>query len=449
MASLALGRGGLNASTEPASAPVDTNLYISGGAVTITGNLNIGTANSVPNSSVVTRVDGGSLTVGGGIVVGLNNGGRWSILDVNGGDLFSTATAVGSGIVLGGPNQGNAVFLVRAGTATTERIQFGQAAVGGAGVVNLLGGTLYMGAGGFNLGTTGAYTAEIRLTGGTLAAKAPWTTSFPINVAGTNHSVVRTADANDNPFDITLNGALTGTGALDKEGSGTLTLGGGHSYTGATTVYAGTLKVQTKTFDDNAFVDVQPGATLNLDFSGGDRIGSLRVDGTDYTDSGTYGAVGSGATNELAGLTGSGLLYIGIDPPSSAYDTWASAKGLAVGVNDGPNDDPDNDGVENQLEFVLGGDPLASSTGILPTLTVTPTDFVFHFTRNDDSEAEVALAFEHGTDLSGWTPIAIGATSSSGVVVDEGTPATNPDDITVTISRGTESKIFGRLSAVK
>jgi hypothetical protein len=92
---------------------------------------------------------------------------------------------------------------------------------------------------------------------------------------------------------------------------------------------------------------------------------------------------------------------------------------------------------------------MVSSSSILPDLTVTATDFIFTFTRNDDSEAEVALTFQSGTNLSGWTPIAIGATNSAGVVVDEGTPATNPDTITVTISKGSNTELFGRLQAVK
>lgn len=449
--SIILGRTGQNSSTEPAEAPINTNLYLTGGSVSVSGDIFVGTYNNQPNSTVVTRIDGGTLTVGGAINVGLNNGGRWSILDVNGGDLVSNGSTVDSGVVLGGGFVGKSAFLMRAGTATVERIQFGRAALDGSGLLRVTGGELYVGSGGIVLGTTGAlFVPEIRLVGGTLAAKADWTTTMPINVSGTGNAIIKAADASNTAHDITLNGALTGTGSLDKEGAGILTLGGGHSHTGATTVFEGTLTVKTKTFYDSAIVDVRSGATLNLDFTGGDKIGTLVVEGTTYSDPGTYGAVGSGATTELAGLTGSGLLYIGIDPPASAYDTWASAKGLTVGLNDGPNADPDNDGVENQLEFVLGGDPLASSTGVLPTLSVTPTSFIFTFNRNDDSEAEVALAFEHGNDLSGWTPITIGADtagSGAGVVVSEN--AADPDTVQVTISRGTASKIFGRLRAVK
>lgn len=439
-----LARGSLAFTSEALAVGSTTQgLYVNGGTVNISGVLEM-SVNGSANSSVSTFVNSGALNVAGKITVGLNNGGRWSVLQVSGGEFKSTDTV--DGLVLGGPAQGNALFAVMGGTSTVERIQLGQGTIAGISLLRVTAGELYVGSGGIVKGSVNN-ASEIRLVGGTLAAKADWTTTVPINLSGTGNALVKAADVNGDARNITLNGALTGTASLDKEGAGTLTLGGGHSHTGATTVFEGTLSVKTKTFDNGAVVDVRSGATLNLDYTGGDRIGSLVVEGTTYSDPGTYGAVGSGATTELAGLTGSGLIYIGIDPPASAYDTWASAKGLTVGLNDGPNDDPDNDGVENQLEFVLGGNPLASSTSILPTLSVTPTDFVFTFTRNDDSEAEVALAFEHGTDLSGWTPIAIGATSSADVNVTEN--AADPDTVTVSISRGTEAKIFGRLRAVK
>ena len=72
-----------------------TGLYIQSGTVNITGDLAMGT-NTNANSTVSTRIDGGSLTVGGVTTIGLNNAGRWSVLDVNSGGTFtSTNTATG------------------------------------------------------------------------------------------------------------------------------------------------------------------------------------------------------------------------------------------------------------------------------------------------------------------------------------------------------------------
>ncbi len=135
-------------------------------------------------------------------------------------------------------------------------------------------------------------------------------------------------------------------------------------------------------------------------------------------------------------------------PIGSKYAAWATSKSLTVGVNDAAGFDAENDGIANALEFVLGGNPLASDTSILPTQTLTPTDFIFTFNRADESKSEIGLTFQYGSTLAGWTDVAITEAGGGQVVVNPGTPATNPDIITVTIPRS-GTKMFGRLRAVK
>ncbi len=439
--SIVLGRTGANLT----EAPANTNLYLTAGIVHVTGDLLVGTGSSQPNSTVVTRVDGGNLTVDGAAMVGLNNGGRMSILAVNGGEFISTGTAVNSGVVLGGPWAGQASLYVAGGDATAERIQLGQGAVGGSSLVRLTDGTLYVGSGGIVLGSSGALTTEIRLAGGVLAAKSDWNTSLPVNVSGP--ATVRASDSTLTAHNITLNGALTGVGSLTKSGDGTLTLTGGNSYTGNTEVSEGTLSVTTKSFNDASGILIFPGsgAHLNLNFSGGDRVATLEVDSVSMPD-GIYGALGSGAQFETEAITGTGLLYVNTAVPLSPYESWAVTEGLTIG-NNGSTQDPDNDGISNMLEFALGGDPLASDTGILPDLDASGANFVFTFNRAVDSVGDVALVFESGTDLSDWSnTIVIPATTSGSVTVSPGSPN---DAITVTIPKGANTTLFGRLKAVK
>jgi len=84
-------------------------------------------------------------------------------------------------------------------------------------------------------------TAEkLTLNGGTLSATG--TSSFAGDVTLPNTSKVSVAGAKQH---LTLGGEISGIGGLTKDGEGTLTLGGDkvNTYSGATTVQAGTLAV--------------------------------------------------------------------------------------------------------------------------------------------------------------------------------------------------------------
>lgn len=233
--SLTLGRLGSWFTTEPTAGYNNRGLYINGGTVNLSGDLNMCSA-SAANSTVNARLDNGSLTVGGVATIGLNNSGRWSVLDVNGGVLTVNNTA--TGISVGGPFEGRALFLMRGGTATVGKITLGQGAVVSESVLRLNGGTLYLGSGGIVLGSSGlGHVATVHLGGGTLGAAADWSTSLPISL-GT--ATIKAADGTDTARNITLNGALSG-GSLTKTGAGELRLNGANTHTGVTSVDAGIL----------------------------------------------------------------------------------------------------------------------------------------------------------------------------------------------------------------
>ena len=246
--SINVGRSNLIDTTQPATGSTTQGIYVNGGVLNVAGVLNLA-GNDLTNSSVSMRIDSGSVTVGGAVFIDLNNGGRWSVVDVNGGSLVSSDTSANGGIVLGGGYAGNSLFQVRAGTASVQQISFGYGAVSGNGVVNLTGGDLYVGALGINF-VSGA--AAINLGGGVLGASAPWSESASIGITLTGGSAtgvtVQTADALGNPNNITLSGSITGTGGLIKTGSGgILFLNGNNGYTGQTTISAGTLQAGSST----------------------------------------------------------------------------------------------------------------------------------------------------------------------------------------------------------
>jgi len=303
---LTLGRTGLSDTTQPTAGSTTDGLYVNGGTVNILANLNLGTAAGA-NSSVNTRIDSGSLTVGGVLTIGLNNNGRWSVMDVNGGSLTVTNTT--TGISVGATNSGNAELLVRAGTAMAGMISLGQTSPGStnmAAVVNLTGGSLYVGSGGIAQVSTGAlFTSAITLKGGTLGAIANWSSTNNIQL-GT--ATIRTADTNGNPWNIALSGVLSGTN-LVKTGSGTLTLSGVDTYIGTTTISNGTLALSASgSIATTAQVGIGAGATFDISALPG------------------YSFTGASPVQTLAGISTSGAANV--NATGNTLTLASGAKGL-------------------------------------------------------------------------------------------------------------------------
>lgn len=269
-----MGRGVPTIGALPAAGTTTSGFYMTGGTANVTGGFSVGYSNSAVNSSASARLDGGTLTVGGRVEIALAGQNRWSVLDVNGGTFVSTDTV--AGVEIGGTlATENAAFLVRAGTATVERLLLQQAAASTtSSVLNVTGGSLYVGSGGI-VGNTNGGAGVLSATFGaaTLGGTADWTSLLPLSVAGTT---IRAADAESAPHNIALAGAVSGTD-LTKTGGGILTLAGTNSYTGLTAVAAGTLRVDGDSSAATGAVTVAVGATLG---GIGTVGGAVTVDGS-------------------------------------------------------------------------------------------------------------------------------------------------------------------------
>jgi autotransporter-associated beta strand protein len=168
----------------------------------------------------------------------------------------------------------------------------------GLGVYTLSGGSIYLLGGGI---VTDGSRHQINLGQGMVGAEANWASSLSMNLTNLGGGSVTFDTGAGNT--ITLSGALTGNGGLTVVGSGTLDLSGANSYTGDTTVNAGTLQSDQIGSSLGAF-RVTSGAVLNLTYSGTYPVAAFYTNGVALPN-GIYNAGNLGAF-----ITGGGSLQV-------------------------------------------------------------------------------------------------------------------------------------------
>jgi autotransporter-associated beta strand protein len=395
-----------------------------------------------------------------------------------------------------------------AGSIKVRQLDLGANLPTGTGNYTMTGGTLTIGAGGIT-SASGLY--EIKLANGTVAAAADWSSLLIMNLTDdiTFDTGVHT---------INLGGTLSGAGGLTKTGTGTLVLTPLNGHTGPTLVSSGAIAglgsgdfspltvspgasvrpgipgnvgVNIGNFYGGNTVTLAPGSSLELEIdsalgtidqltafdalaisganvSFSDPIGAVIPPGTTLviaeslaaTRTGTFAGYPEGATVS-AGVNSFIISYTDTQviltaTGGSAYSSWASSAGLdgTPGKDPAFDADPESDGLANGLEWILGGNPLASDAGALITATGSATGgLTVSFTRKEDSLGNADLILQWDADLDGtWTDVAItqaGGSHANGVVVTVDTAA-SPDGVSVQIpaSNGPDGKVFARLRAV-
>ena len=190
----------------------------------------------------------------------------------------------------------------------------------GSGTVILSGANTYGGQTRVYQGTLKLDGGDNRLPVGTTLSMGISTLTGKFDLNGCNQEVAGLAigaggSANEitsaDPATLTVNaasastfsGKITGAVALEKKGAQTLTLSAANTYSGDTTVSAGTLRLtQDECLSTNTAVVIASGAVLNLDFTGTNTVRSLQV-GDTLRSNGIYSA------SRVPGvITGTGFL---------------------------------------------------------------------------------------------------------------------------------------------
>jgi autotransporter-associated beta strand protein len=437
-----------------------------GGTFTSTSSMVLGsTSGTEANHTNTLKITGGTVNVGSAtaanLVIGNNvnaAGTSTSMVTISEGALNINPPVSGAAGLRFGTNttsgNTNATYVANGtlnldgGIVTVGRIYEGTVNNGAVinSTVNFNGGELKVLSGTNNAATfmTGLNTAQVRDGGAKIHTNGVDTTIAQPLV----HSTIGGDNATD--------------GGLEKRGSGTLTLSASNTYTGDTTVTEGTLSLGNGTansnLDNTSDVSIAAGATLNLNFTSGpadaDTVAKLFL-GTPVAQvpAGTYN---SSHPTYGSYFTGTGSLIVTNSPGSSAYEQWATVTHGLSGPNAAFDFDYDNDGIENGLEWILGGDPTTNSSAKAPTPSRNPAgDLVLTFTREETSITGSTLKVLIGTDLATWPKEAtVGPTTSetdaNGVTVTINTDA-SPDSITVTIpaTNAAAGKIFARLIATQ
>ena len=388
-------------------------LIINGG--TVTGS----SGTSFSFGEPVTMTGGTLSTTGGGYIA------------VWGNTINATSDADGNPASISGILQqgGPAVFSVTRGplapvsdlnvSAVGQRFGGSYLQVSGDGVMTLSGNNTYPGA-------TKIDTATLIMGGA-----GQWfggTSSYSILLSN-DGSLIYASSA-----DQTLNGTITGAGSLTQRGPGKLTLNGATSYTGNTTVNAGTLSMRNASLDDASTVTIASGGVLDLNFdeTGGDVtdiVANLVIDSV-VMPGGVYGATGSGATT-IDDTHFSGVGTLTVTATGGNYESWASDP--AHTLTGGPTA-VGNDGIPNLVVYAL--DLKTDGTNGSPG---TMTGNLLSFTKRTDAvtNGDVTYAIEESDDLGlndPWTPVA----------AEDPALTNNDTTISYTLPAG-KTKTFARL----
>ena len=384
------------------------NSLFSGGSTIKNGTLRSATTTTTLGTGTVSMGGGGSS--GATFITGQSNANAFTINAPDSGTVVIGADGSGSGFTLNGPVtlNGNLTFQT-----------FNNAISGTTKAVAIIAG-----------GLTG--TGNLLLNNLGLAANTIELKTVAINHVGTI-TLQGTATGN-----TTLNAALGPniSGVTQNSATSMLILNGTNTYAGNTTVNVGTLRItKTNPGNDGSTVTLAAtGATLDLTYTGTDKVNRLVIGTTQMAD-GTYGKSGSTApVISISQITGNGTLTVG---PTlfSSWITGTFANGQVPTNQRGLSDDSDNDGIRNLMEYAIAGQDPTVSNPTVGSLTANTLSFA-----KRQGTSGLTYAIQKSTDLGiadSWAELPAGASYIN-----------NPTTISYTVTPGIPAKNFLRLQVL-
>lgn len=333
----------------------------------------------------------------------------------------------------------------------------------------------------------------------------PYVRNFRMGGSGTGKNSLAAAIIDGTPEEIAEGSAILNTTSVSKNGTSVWAITGTNTYTGPTTVNSGTLLIEGDNSTATGIVTVMNGSFLGgsgtsgaaVAFANGAGVASKITNWTSQASTGNTqltvasasidgslavsldtseminfteearsfillkagsvtGSLSPSTTVTAPGFTGTGswtLNLAGGDlilnynlASADPYTAWATANQLS-GTSALATADPDHDGIQNLIEFIIGGNPnTATEAGKLPSATLSGNDMVFTYLRSQDA-SYLNPSVQYGSNLSTWTNAENGSNGVTIAVTPNFAPGIDQVHVTIPRTLASGAKFFARLNA--